>query len=237
MSKEIPILFSTPMVQAILEGRKTMTRRIIKSQPIIDEDSGFVFDAKYKTSYKNDSLHVPWTEGFIDDHCPYGIAEDVLWVRESWAEPVLFDGAEPDYLYRADGEIQRHSGGKWKPSIHMPKIASRIWMQVTNIRIEQLKDITVPDIVKEGVRYAWDNQMKMYDVSPYFKLGIDNSALSFMPENWKKLNVEDLSKELLKAHWAELWCDINGRESWDANPWLWVVEFKILSTTGKPENI
>jgi hypothetical protein len=234
MRKEHPILFSTPMVQAIPEGKKTKTRRIVKPQPIIDQDSGFVFDGKHRKQY---DIH-NWQERFIDDFAKW-MPEDWLWVRETWSENPLFDDTfmkDTPYLYKAtDTPMEPH---KWKPSIFMPRKAARIFLEVTNIKIERLHDISDADIISEGVRVPVSEEGGVF-----FKLGVENSAWRFMPEQWQiDRHVENRGKEkytptehdLLFAHWAELWCEINGRESWDANPWLWVIEFKVLSTTGKP---
>lgn len=140
MIKEIPILFSTPMVQAILAGRKTMTRRIIKPQPGTD--------VSYMANEPLDWIGqwYPWKwdteEGeSISKHCPFGQIGDLLWVREAWANcyNLLTNPFETFFLYKADGTANVH---RWKPSIHMPKAAARIWLEVTNIRVERLQDIS-----------------------------------------------------------------------------------------------
>ncbi|TMI67948.1 MAG: hypothetical protein E6H09_23520 [Bacteroidetes bacterium] len=236
MRKEHPILFSTPMVQAILEGKKAKTRRIIKHQPIIDQDSGFVFDGKHRKQY---DIH-NWQERFIDDFAKW-MPDDWLWVREtySWDYKEYPERTEKFYYYKANtSDNFLASGEKWKPSIFMPRVAARIFLEVTNVKVERLHDISDADIISEGVRVPVSEEGGVF-----FKLGVENSAYRFMPEQWQiDRHVENRGKEiytptehdLLFAHWAELWCEINGRESWDANPWLWVIEFKVLSTTGKP---
>ena len=125
--KEHPILFSTDMVKANLDGRKTMTRRIIKPQPIIDLESGFVFDGKHKKQY---DIH-NWKDQFIDDWARW-MPEDLIWVRETW-KPRYIKGCLNEFrlqypkvypwFYSADGECESGYGG-WKPSIHMPKDAA-----------------------------------------------------------------------------------------------------------------
>lgn len=221
--KEHPILFSTPMVKAILEGRKTMTRRIIKPQPVIDEDSGFVFDGKYRVHF---GLHNNWQQRFIDDFSKW-VPEDWLWARES-----SFPSYKGDkYFYKADYKDGYKPDHKWKPSIHMPKVAARIWLKVTNIKVERVRSISQEDILKEGIRYP------VNEGHPIFKIGEENTALRFMPEGFKLdgSGTKITESDLLYAHWAELWCKVNGRESWDADDWVWVIEFRILSTTGKPQ--
>ncbi len=221
MRKERPILFSTPMVQAILEGRKTMTRRVVK---------------KLALEWLGPDMFTP---EFVADSenklCPYGIPGDIIWVRETHFK----NGDE--YIYLADGtcceqfeqcECSEVGKPKWKPSIHMPKEAARLWLETTDIRVERLHDITDADIIAEGVQYPVNNG------APVFKLGVENSAADFMPKGFMTKDATPITEhDLLFAHWAELWCSINGRESWDANPWLWVISFNVLSTTGKPENI
>jgi hypothetical protein len=230
MRKEHPILFSTPMVQAILEGNKNVTRRIVKDITITDPLTQIEAD----------------TPSCIDGDC--GMVQfarwkplEILWVRE------MFFKNGDEFIYRADGtcceqfeqcECSEIGKPKWKPSIHMPKLASRIWLEISSIKIERLHNISDADILSEGIRVPVTE-----DGGVLFKLGEENSAWRFMPEQWQiDRHVENRGKEkytetehdFLFAHWAELWCKINGRESWDANPWVWVIEFKVVSTEGKP---
>lgn len=205
-----------------------MTRRVVKNTALDWlQDAGFSPDF---VADPNNNL------------CPYGKLGDIIWVRETWVNVGhnnCQDGAEDfdSVVYKASQNGMDWEGNaegwRWKPSIFMPKDASRIWLEVTNIRVERLHDISVSDIKNEGVRYPVGKPDKDGFVYPLFKLGIDNSALSFMPENRKELSKEAYEDALFRAHWAELWCQINGRERWSANPWVWVIEFKVLSTTGK----
>jgi hypothetical protein len=130
--KERPILFSTPMVQAILEGRKTQTRRVIKPQPEPLED-GFMLP-----------LH---------PDCPYGYIGDRLWVRETFA--YHHTGR---LFYKADIPVVCHKNWKWKPPIFMPRSASRITLEITDIRVERLQDITRSDIYAEGLIVPQEHQ-------------------------------------------------------------------------------
>jgi hypothetical protein len=198
MTKERPILFSTPMVKAILEGRKTMTRRVVKSR----HESGMF--AVSRTAGQITSIEsLDWDERNCekDVYCPYGNPGDILWVREKTFKDV------DDVYYYADGtccdqipECCCCEVGKPRliPSIHMPKSACRIWLEITDVRVERLHEITNEDCKKEGVTPDYS------DLFPYAK--------SF------------------KA----LWRKINGEESWERNPFVWVICFKVLSTTGKP---
>lgn len=204
MKKETPIIFSTLMVQAILSRTKTQTRRIIKPQP---DDSGLWNDDKYPRGL--DSLLTGWN-GVTDDtaeskefKCPYGKVSDILWVRETFL--IL----PPNMVfYKAD--IENKATGKWKPSIFMPKIACRIRLKITNIRVEKLQDISEEDAIAEGIiavqrpggfgfglKKEWDYKFPLHERTP-----IDAYRM--------------------------LWDKINGKHSWDTNPWVWVIEFKIL---------
>lgn len=225
------------MVKAILAGRKTMTRRIVKPRP---DDDGLHNHTKFPVSLQSD-LEGWW--GTVDDtgesrefNCRYGNPGDHLWVRETWFLMQTDTGYDIPgrYRYKADKDYTTHE--VCKPSIHMPKEAARICLELANVKVERLHDISEEDILKEGVRVPCSDNGIM------FKAGEENGAWEFMPEQWKlDRHVTNRGKEkyvhknfdFLFAHWAELWCEINGRESWNENPWVWVVEFKVLSTTGK----
>jgi hypothetical protein len=196
--KERPIIFSTPMVQAILDGRKTQTRRIVKLK----------VDSKKLKSEK--------------EKCPYGQPGDFLWVREAYVPNYFDDGS---HGYRANWNktaAEYVSEPKWKPSIHMPKAAARIWLRVKDVRVERVQEISEADIKAEGVRIPVNGKGSNRVI---LELSGKNKAIEFLP---KVLNTKPNQSELMFAHWAQLWCKINGRESWDANPWVWVVEFEHL---------
>jgi hypothetical protein len=224
--KERPILFSAPMVRAILEGRKTVTRRAVKG-------SGLNFLADFTPEY----VALPENR-----FCPYGKPGDRLWVRESWQDvhsAQVNDGRYTQQgragipgppgvtyqtIYRADGPypVVYHShahpyrmlqpdpahgmtapaeGGYtgWTPSIHMPRWASRILLEITDVRVERLQDISRADIRAEGLQCP--PELASDDASPNYR-------------DW------------FPTAWQELWEAINGAGSWTANPWVWVVEFK-----------
>jgi len=174
--KEHPILFSGEMVQAIQEGRKTQTRRVIKPQPntlwdaakFIGED-GFRF-------YCHIDPHI-----FVDWKCPYGQSGDGLWVREAWRpidedRPVNRLMAGDTIYYRAD-YVGEALGGKWRPSIHMPRWASRINLEIVNIRVERVQEIHPMDCIAEGAT-DWDNL-----------LSLDTHILRFH-NLWDKINLK-----------------------------------------------
>lgn len=217
-AKERPILFSGPMVRAILDGRKTMTRRVAKRTA-----SGLV---------KEPNGHRRWHPADPDAvaACPYGSPGDRLWVRETWGSADgMYHGHENDVprviAYRADKsaidqglsrqvpipawDLAQWNWGtiKWRPSIHMPRWASRITLEVTDVRLERLQDISEEDAKAEGVATRC---LAEPDESPECSVGFRNPD-GFALDNFRSL-----------------WDAINGAESWDANPWVWVVSFRRL---------
>lgn len=195
-----PILFNTDMVQAILDGRKTVTRRVIKPQPKFRLCYTFAGFNHRKWSYPKDSAFVHWGEEYRLPDCitdddkkmvwnpPYH-GDDILYVRETWCKNKNFD----EFYYRANrgNGINAPYGLQWKPSIHMPREAARIFMKVTNVRAERLHDIADEQAEKEGCNdysstalgfcYLWDSTIKKPDRDRY---------------------------------------------GWEANPWVWVIEFE-----------
>lgn len=201
--KEKPILFNTEMVQAILYGRKTQTRRTFKYQPFSDaeiEGPDFFNTVKYdKDGYTEEG---PEVYGAWDENNDWGIKSpcqpgDILWVRETFA-PIDYGHNLTRYAFKADGSIIWNYF-KWKPSIHMPKDAARIWLKVTDVRCERLKDISEDD--------AWSEGVKGKGITRY----------------------EGESIQLFQS----LWQSIHGPDSWNENPWVWVYEFEVVSTNGK----
>jgi hypothetical protein len=211
MHKEIPILFSTPMVQAILEGRKTMTRRIVKFPK---DFTGEVFNnAPYGLKYSSNLY------GDTVQRLAYALPNDLLWVRESFFDAAdyknapIFSNIQGDYIYKTDTDfIGCH---KWKPSIHMPKAAARIWLEVTHVTAQLLHDITEEDAIAEGIE-----QIKGYTFQMY--------------KNYRPEHGPNDGYQHAPSSFMSLWKKINGEASWNANPWVWVVSFKVLSTAGKP---
>lgn len=186
-----PILFNTEMVRAILDGRKTVTRRLVKFLSRKNPNwTGYVKDGLMLYNGRNEPCI---------KKAPYQLG-DILYVRESYSE--LSFG----YVYKADGENIDHLGNviKWHPSIHMPKEAARIWLKVTDVRVERLQEMWASDASKEGLQF----------------------------------NKPTTANEMLQA-FAELWnstikkSDLD-RHGWDANPWVWVIEFERCE---KPEGV
>lgn len=210
-----PILFSTPMVEALLNGTKTQTRRTIYfdvNQK--DVDSYEQIASNYFSFKKNNE--------FIAGRSPKWKAGDILWVREKFRIMINCETKEfSSYEYFAGNqefyEYLKKKGQKvkWKPSLFMPKDACRLFLKVKAIRVERLHDISTFDIKSEGVIYPG-----------HFVLGVQNNALSFLPKG-KNLNTNPpTEEEIFFAHWAELWCKINGLHSWSSNPFVWVIEFE-----------
>lgn len=213
--KERPILFSGEMVRAILAGRKTQTRRLVKPQPPVDIDELHGFSLRKRAPYRVEDNETGCIlgMGFQDDDDRYYIAKanvgDRLWVRETWV-PLDRDHNVGDskYAYRADmtrdsEDIRQEylAAGRdyrWRPSIHMPRCASRITLEVTGMRVERVHDITEENARAEGVESC-----------EFF--GKAKSGHPLAP---------------CKTAFAWLWKTISGPESRDANPWVWVIEFK-----------
>lgn len=202
---EAPILFNTPMVRAILDGRKTVTRRVVKPQPVWIEQ-----DTKYRACFSgwwwgNDRIKAVedkhlFAQMLIHEASPYRPG-DILWVRETWMAVKKY-GKVPEYYYRAD--VDQTSGYKppdalkWHPSIHMPREAARIFLRVTDVRVERLQEMRAEDSLREGV----------------------------------KLHLEGcLNGEAPLKPFADLWDSTiksadRDRYGWAANPWVWVIAFE-----------
>lgn len=215
------ILFSAPMVRALLDGTKTQTRRVLKRQPwascSIEEgnegEAPFVYSALHGAGPGHEV-----EESRTPCRCPYGQPGDRLWVRETWAQPTTLDPGPT--FYRADypacaagfTNLPTVDEITWKPSIHMFRKDSRILLEIVAVRVERLLDISAADARAEGLHrypYDWrDSEFPLDDVAyePFAGYGTRYSCAS-------------------QAYRA-LWETINGAGSWDANPWVWVVEFR-----------
>jgi hypothetical protein len=209
LMKYSPILFSTPMVQAILNGSKIQTRRVIKPQP---KESDYLPEILYDhfgkqfLNYRKDAVLVE-TKNI---KCPYGQIGDVLWVRETFYKPVDFPFETQIYIYKEQiisKNIINANEIKWKPSIFMIKEACRLFLKIKDIRVERLRDISENDAVSEGVMPVdkkISGELNLY--ADYFR----NTTGYVMPQ----------------SSFRSLWKSINGEESWEANPWVWVIEFE-----------
>ena len=224
MGRVLPILFNTDMVRAILDGRKTVTRRTVKYKYSNTEMK--MRADKYGTrlieirkdiegeTYGKNPDGSTWHKllPYIEKNPPYR-KSDILYVRETWRKHS--PGFNNLFIYKADYE-EKSMYVKWCPSIHMPKEAARIWLKVTDVRVERLRDITNEQILGEGAKKATINHL-----------------IKQMPEE-----TEEYIRTAYLTEWLWLW-DSTIKKSdlsiygWDANPWVWVIEFERCE---KPES-
>lgn len=221
---ERPIIFSAPMVRAILDGRKTMTRRVVftrvkdsggnEAQRCERESDGwwFYYDHPSGDTWRN------WCMQF--EHCPHGQPGDLLWVRETWRLGGMYaDGFGADHApdtkreqlcYRADAD---DGVDKWRSPIHMPRWASRITLEITDVRVERVQEISESDAKAEGLTQVGDG---LYH---YWRVG-----------DWNGQDHAGYSRPT--AAFRALWSSINGDKtgcSWQENPWVWVIEFGLAN--------
>lgn len=206
------------MVQAILEGRKTQTRRT-KGITRIEGVNGMKTMTFPKDGHKETFVDASFTtfdikvnSGLIS--CPYGAIGDVLWVRETFACDVYFNGITEGCFTYFKADYNGPVDWNWKPSIHMPKVAARIWLEITDIRVERLQEISESDALEEGVE-SKDGKGEWF--RDYME-----------PRSWFHTP---------KPSFFSLWRRINGTDSLRANPWVWVISFKVISTTGRPAEL
>lgn len=208
-----PMIFSAPMVRAILAGTKTQTRRVVKIDAVIEAAESFcevLTTRKAERLGKNEigvravGFMCKINDGFtLDDairvFSPYGQPGDRVWVRETWAiedERALVTQRKDAVIYLAT-----HSGDRpWRgrPAIHMPRWASRITLEIVSVRVERLQEISEADAIAEGAE-VWSGK----------------------ETPWK-----GVCAPVIVHGYATLWESINGAGSWDANPWVWVIEFR-----------
>lgn len=194
--KERPILFSGPMVRAILDGSKTQTRRVIKCDKIkncIVHQCGGKSEAVLKL-------------------CPHGHPGDRLWVRETWrcrgGREYEYQRHQPSVMYRADAAPESYVCDDWRPSIHMPRWASRITLEIESVRVERVQEISEEDAKSEGTP---DDALVHY----YCEEGNDDDPIGNHRCNWR-------------YGFSRLWDSINLKRGfgWEVNPWVWVITFR-----------
>lgn len=202
-----PILFNTEMVQAILDGRKTVTRRCVKHEINVFEKNGetLVYDHRFLFDFALDA--------YIDSQARYKRG-DILYVRETWGD---YDGEASYYLYKADytegqkgfwfekEQIHWVELPKWKPSIHMPKEAARIFLRVIDVRVERLQDMCLRDFINEGIVIREES------------FNDPENAYYQAKEVFHKIWNSTLKKDELDQY------------GWDASPYVWVYEFEVIS--------
>lgn len=200
--RERPILFSAPMVRALLEGRKTQTRRVVKPQPEAYADgAGFAWGKKCGGG-------IEWMAKW----CPYGVPGDRLWVRETFSistsvpiSQMKGPLARRHLWFWADGNPEDGDWTRPKPSIFLPRWGSRLLLEITEVRVERLQAITNVESQAEGVTHWKCGHPDCFDER-------GTPGMHFGP----------------RAAYMELWDSLNEKRGygWDANPWVWVLEFK-----------
>ena len=240
--KERPILFSAPMVRAILEGRKTVTRRALNAQALKNIGYGVQLGECHELPSEG-PLH-PNSIGYYTDFCPFGQPGDQMWVRETTEadhdttnsavlsrypadrEPVLYSGGgDPEYNGSvAHWDYPRNS----RPSIHMNRWASRILLEITDVRVERLQDITEAQAKAEGCFFTDYGQACFHGGR-----GIRDATECEYPASkhqqrpgwmWDKTNSYEQCLDSARHAFGNLWNSVGG--DWEDNPWVWVVEFK-----------
>lgn len=231
-TKERPILFSAPMVRAILEGRKTVTRRPLDERVLKNIGYGVQFGECHVLPSEG-PLH-PNSIGYYNDFCPFGQPGDRLWVRETWAR---VGNCDPGYLTFAatypaclppDLEnIPAASEIRWKPSIHMFRRDSRILLEITAVRVERLQDISDDQATAEGCFFTDYGQQCFHGGTGWKDIGDCPAKVGHQQRNgwaWDKTTSHEQCLFTPRFAFANLWNATGG--DWDANPWVWVVEFK-----------
>lgn len=216
----IPINFSTPMLQAILEGRKTQTRRLIKPQPTkqrkVEQGEKYLSGATEEGVTSKDMTNVDINiDNLLEDNpIKKGV---ILWVREKWRNN---DDIKESYLYKLnynseyDCYEENFELKKWERSIHMPEKAARTFLKVKDVWVEKLQDITDEDSIQEGVESFYDGTSAGLLYVDYYR-----GAAFHLPS--------------ARKGFKSLWQSIYGIESWDENPWVWVYSFEWID---KPQD-
>lgn len=226
--KERGILMSAPMVCATLARQKTQTRRVIP------DDWWICLDPDDEQERAN-ALKM----------CPHGVVGDRLWVRETWRTLERESDGVDGILYRADEAFipiantraaaeawvaANRRDGKWRPSIFMPRWASRITLEITEVRIEKVQDISSEDVLAEGVRIPFGERTLADGTTkrePYLRI-----TGKYRPHEYSKLHPHKWAEsEWLRVHFASLWDSINGKHApWEDNDWVWVVSFAVVES-------
>jgi hypothetical protein len=207
-----PILFSAPMVRALLEGRKTQTRRVINTSR-----------TPKKISIDDWSI-----DGKRIGPCPYAMHGSLLWVRETWAQVwqrkdgQCFTNCDPGKTYVGSwyeyAATSNDPPPTWRPSIHMPRKASRLTLEITDVRAQRLQDISEVDAIDEGVLTLGDDWTR--ETFPHYW----HSCKATPPGEKPPLGPSP------RTRFVALWEQINGRDSWDANPFVWALTFKVMQS-------
>jgi hypothetical protein len=229
---ELPIIFQTEMVQAKLEDRKNQTRRTRG----LDVPADLVFDKieyspghwpKKPWHFKKKRFDIngeDYYETVADFNCPYGKPGDLLWVKETFGH--FYDDDGQYVAFKADFHPNDSFSvdARWRPSIHMPKEASRLWLMVEEIRPERVQDISEEDAINEGLDTSCDPRLSV----------LFRNYLS--PRYMEDRNDWDNHFTDPIESFKSLWISINGPASWKSNPFVWRIKYRILSKTGRPDD-
>lgn len=201
--KACPILFSAPMIRALLEGRKTQTRRIVKPQPFAPVHQNCVTNEWGQCWYDRDgATGEPLREVWKPLRSPYGKLGDLLWVREAF-RPFTCT-LSPGCMIEYNATRSDRSDIKWRPSIHMPRWASRLTLELTEVRVQRLQEISEADAVAEGL---------IAETAP-------NGHITY------QIPGELCAQTPVRAY-RLLWESINGEEAWERNDWIWALSFRV----------
>ncbi|WP_444942744.1 hypothetical protein ACJJIK_10840 [Microbulbifer sp. ZKSA006] len=242
-NKEKPIIFNTEMVRAILDGRKTQTRRLMKPQPEPSPYGGHWWACDTVESMVNVEEQLNneggWA-GFAGSVCPHGQTGDRLWVRETFHIPggyldqYLIDEIsqgitkrEEQISYMADNPRLTPADGGWSPSIHMPRWASRITLEIAAIRIQRIQDISAEDAKAEGC-YSNEEYADLAGKENIWPCRVCEGyqAHSAMGIHFGWEEVDCVICDTPIKRFRELWRSVYGEDNWNQNPWVWVIEFR-----------
>lgn len=204
--KERGMIFNAEMVRAILDGRKTQTRRMLTPRQL--EMIGYAAQAGECYPLESGQQHAN-SQAYYREWCPFGAVGDRIWVRETWAEAggnapelQLYRANYPDHVPSHYEHLKPAEEIRWRPSIHMPRWASRITLEITDVRVERLNAISESDAQAEGVTQLRGGFWKHYQ------------------PGWTQHQLS------ARGSFVTLWKSLYGDESWHSNPWVWVIEFK-----------
>lgn len=241
--KERPILFSAQMVLALLRetNPKTQTRRVVRLPQNVDGMPDHWCPAPYG-GYGEKGGFIPLnslggiaTKAFHYHHvmCPYGQPGDRLWVRETWAPRVAGDMCKGGYWYAADPETalfkETWIGFKWRPSIFMPRVASRITLEITGVRVERLQEISETDAIAEGLRAVTGDGGGRGPGHKWTGVGYEGATPGFfhVPDpDTGRCHCKLAGPTPAQCAYSDLWDKINGPGSWEGNQFVWVLAFK-----------
>ena len=220
-----PIIFSAPMIRALLDGQKTQTRRIAK------------LNHAGRVAFGGRNWHCDDPKAVMA--CPYGQPGDFLWVRESWSTARLYP-VNATLFYRADGDCEGKQASlsfiererKWRPSIHMPRWASRLTLRITDVRVQRLQEISEADARAEGCSARpfpgpwWQGYRELNGAL------VHEQAIGDQPPDWmiEPKRMADTPHLDLTAvdDFRSVWHSIHGPDSWSANPWVWALTFDVI---------